>query len=120
MESIENMQSVSLESEHSQEYEKIKTDSFHKLFTFVDISDVALMILGTIGALNNGVSMLLMAIIVGDLVDSFGKNQNSTDIVDVVSKVKILLHEFRFIIQNMYSELFVIRLYQLELGTLSG
>ncbi|KAI9180246.1 hypothetical protein LWI28_002774 [Acer negundo] len=78
------MQSVSVESEQSQENEKIKTVSFHKLFTFADISDVALMIIGTLGALNIGVSMPLMAIIFGDLVDSFGKNQNNTDIVDVV------------------------------------
>ncbi|TXG63205.1 hypothetical protein EZV62_010199 [Acer yangbiense] len=81
------MESVSVESEQSQENDKIKTVSFHKLFTFADISDVALMIIGTIGALNNGVSMPLMAIIFGDLVDSFGKNQNNTDIVDVVSKL---------------------------------
>ncbi|KAK4848002.1 hypothetical protein QYF36_008029 [Acer negundo] len=88
------MQSVSVESEQSQENEKIKTVSFHKLFTFADISAVALMIIGTLGALNIGVSMPLMAIIFGDLVDSFGKNQNNTDIVDVVvvcvSKVCIL------------------------------
>ncbi|KAK4848151.1 hypothetical protein QYF36_009814 [Acer negundo] len=77
------------ESEKSKENEKINTVPFHKLFTFADATDVALMIIGTIGALGNGVSMPLMAIIFGDLIDSFGQNQNSSDIVKVISKVSL-------------------------------
>ncbi|KAK4848635.1 hypothetical protein QYF36_015407 [Acer negundo] len=77
------------ESEKSKENKKINTVPFHKLFTFADATDVALMIIGTIGALGNGVSMPLMAIIFGDLIDSFGQNQNSSDIVKVISKVSL-------------------------------
>ncbi|KAK4847319.1 hypothetical protein QYF36_011543 [Acer negundo] len=74
------------ESEKSKENKKINTVPFHKLFTFADATYVALMIIGTIGALGNGVSMPLMAIIFGDLIDSFGQNQNSIDIVKVSLK----------------------------------
>ncbi|KAK3194404.1 hypothetical protein Dsin_025714 [Dipteronia sinensis] len=77
------------EPEKSKENEKINTVPFHKLFTFADATDIALMIIGTIGALGNGISMPLMAIIFGDLIDSFGQNQNNTDIVKVVSKVSL-------------------------------
>ncbi|TXG63202.1 hypothetical protein EZV62_010196 [Acer yangbiense] len=77
------------ESEKSKENEKINTVPFHKLFTFADTTDVALMIIGTIGALGNGVSMPLMAIIFGDLIDSFGQNQNNSNIVQVISKVSL-------------------------------
>ncbi|KAI9181852.1 hypothetical protein LWI28_019303 [Acer negundo] len=77
------------ESEKSKENKKINTVPFHKLFTFADATDFALMIIGTIGALGNGVSMPLMAIIFGDLIDSFGQNQNSSDIVKVISKVSL-------------------------------
>ncbi|GAB2226501.1 hypothetical protein Droror1_Dr00022311 [Drosera rotundifolia] len=62
---------------------------FHKLFSFADPTDIVLMILGSIGAVANGVCMPLMSIIFGDLVDSFGKNQVDGDIVKVVSKVSL-------------------------------
>ncbi|KAL5863141.1 hypothetical protein ACOSQ3_000655 [Xanthoceras sorbifolium] len=77
------------ESEQSKENEKTNTVPFHKLFIFADSIDIALMIIGTIGALGNGVSMPLMAIIFGDLLDSFGQNQDNSNIVEVVSKVSL-------------------------------
>ncbi|CAI0469814.1 unnamed protein product [Linum tenue] len=64
-----------------------KTVPFHKLFSFADSIDVVLMILGTIGAIGNGVAMPLMTILFGQLTDSFGQNQNNSDVVSVVSKV---------------------------------
>ncbi|XP_006303137.2 ABC transporter B family member 11 [Capsella rubella] len=67
--------------------EKTKTVPFYKLFAFADSVDVFLMICGSIGAIGNGVCLPLMTLLFGDLIDSFGKNQNSEDIVDVVSKV---------------------------------
>ncbi|CAI0469815.1 unnamed protein product [Linum tenue] len=63
-----------------------KTVPFHKLFSFADSIDVVLMILGTIGAIGNGVAMPLMTILFGQLTDSFGQNQNNSDVVSVVSK----------------------------------
>ncbi|KAG7595575.1 P-loop containing nucleoside triphosphate hydrolase [Arabidopsis suecica] len=67
--------------------EKAKTVPFYKLFAFADSFDVLLMICGSIGAIGNGVCLPLMTLLFGDLIDSFGKNQNNKDIVDVVSKV---------------------------------
>ncbi|AAG10628.1 Putative ABC transporter [Arabidopsis thaliana] len=67
--------------------EKANTVPFYKLFAFADSSDVLLMICGSIGAIGNGMSLPFMTLLFGDLIDSFGKNQNNKDIVDVVSKV---------------------------------
>ncbi|KAL9304777.1 unnamed protein product [Arabidopsis thaliana] len=67
--------------------EKANTVPFYKLFAFADSSDVLLMICGSIGAIGNGMSLPVMTLLFGDLIDSFGKNQNNKDIVDVVSKV---------------------------------
>lgn len=59
---------------------------FHKLFAFADSFDKLLMIVGSIGAIGNGVSMPLMTVLFGELVDSFGQNQTN-NVVSVVSKV---------------------------------
>ena len=61
--------------------------AFHKLFSFADGTDVVLMIVGTIGAIGNGLALPLMTVFFGEMIDSFGSNQANTDIVDVVSKV---------------------------------
>lgn len=62
---------------------------FHKLFSFADVIDITLMILGTIGAIGNGICLPLMTVLIGEMVNSFGSNQNSKDVVDAVSKVKL-------------------------------
>uniref|UniRef100_A0A1J3F8L3 ABC transporter B family member 11 n=1 Tax=Noccaea caerulescens TaxID=107243 RepID=A0A1J3F8L3_NOCCA len=67
--------------------EKPKTVPFYKLFAFADSVDVFLMICGSVGAIGNGVSLPFMTLLFGDLIDSFGQNQNNKDIVDLVSKV---------------------------------
>nr|VDD41363.1 unnamed protein product [Brassica oleracea] len=67
--------------------EKTKTVPFYKLFAFADSIDVFLMICGSVGAMGNGVCLPLMTLLFGDLIDSFGQNQNNKDIVDVISKV---------------------------------
>ncbi|KAJ9170033.1 hypothetical protein P3X46_018170 [Hevea brasiliensis] len=77
---------------HLQETEKrdegTNSVPFHRLFSFADSADVILMIIGTIGAIGNGLSMPLMTIFLGDMIDAFGENQNNKDLVHVVSKVK--------------------------------
>jgi len=69
--------------------EKTKTVPFYKLFSFSDSTDVLLMIVGSIGAIGNGVGFPLMTLLFGDLIDSIGQNQSNKDIVEIVSKVRI-------------------------------
>ncbi|KAE8726810.1 ABC transporter B family member 21 [Hibiscus syriacus] len=76
-------------SEGKKEDEKTNTVAFYKLFAFADSTDILLMIVGTIGAVGNGVCMPLMTVLFGDLIDSFGENQNDDRIVDTVSKVSL-------------------------------
>ncbi|KAG2693169.1 hypothetical protein I3760_08G084600 [Carya illinoinensis] len=69
--------------------EKANTVPFQKLFSFADSTDILLMILGTIGAVGNGVCMPLMTVLFGELTNSFGDNQNNHKVVDAVSKVSL-------------------------------
>ncbi|KAE8727566.1 ABC transporter B family member 21 [Hibiscus syriacus] len=68
---------------------KTNTVAFYKLFAFADLTDILLMIVGTIGAVGNGVCMPLMTVLLGDLIDAFGENQNDDRIVDTVSRVAL-------------------------------
>lgn len=67
--------------------EKVEKVAFSRLFSFADKTDIILMLVGTIGAIGNGLCMPLMTILFGDLVNAFGNNQNNSDVVSVVSKV---------------------------------
>ncbi|KAH7855870.1 hypothetical protein Vadar_029896 [Vaccinium darrowii] len=71
------------------EESSIKTVPFYKLFSFADSIDVALMIVGTIGAVGNGTCMPIMTILFGEIINSFGQNQNNKDVVHAVSKVAL-------------------------------
>ncbi|XP_071713966.1 ABC transporter B family member 11-like [Rutidosis leptorrhynchoides] len=77
--------------QHDKEDEKesSNTVSFYKLFAFADSTDYMLMLLGTIGAIGNGICMPLMTVLFGDIINSFGENQNSHHVVAVVSKVSL-------------------------------
>ncbi|XP_052174976.1 ABC transporter B family member 11-like [Diospyros lotus] len=77
------------DSKKTKEHQSTKTVPFYKLFAFADSIDVTLMIVGTIGAVGNGLCMPLMTILFGELVDSFGQNQNNNHVVDAVSKVSL-------------------------------
>ncbi|KAJ7973147.1 ABC transporter B family protein [Quillaja saponaria] len=77
------------EAEQSKGNENVNTVPFHKLFSFADSIDVILIIFGTIGAIGNGVGLPLMALLLGELINSFGNNQNNSDVVDAVSKVSL-------------------------------
>lgn len=68
--------------------EKTQTVPLLKLFSFADSTDVALMIVGTVGAIASGLGMPLMTILFGEMINSFGNNQSgNTDIVNIISKV---------------------------------
>lgn len=72
--------------DNSKTEEKPNTVPFHRLFSFADSTDILLMVVGTVGAVGNGVGMPLMTIFFGQLIDSFGQNVQ-TNIVHVISKV---------------------------------
>ncbi|XWS76724.1 hypothetical protein CRYUN_Cryun01aG0202400 [Craigia yunnanensis] len=88
-EKVSGVNGENQDSESSKGDEKTNTVPFYKLFGFSDSMDIWLMIIGTIGAIGNGVCMPLMTILFGDLVDAFGENQSNEDVVDVVSKVAL-------------------------------
>ena len=70
------------------EKEKAKTVPFLKLFSFADSADILLMIMGTIGAIGNGLGRPLMSLLMGEMVDAFGSNQGNKSMAEIVSKVK--------------------------------
>ncbi|KAJ9171650.1 hypothetical protein P3X46_014986 [Hevea brasiliensis] len=78
----------SQETKKSKEDQKTNSVPFHKLFSFADSIDILLMIVGTIGAVGNGISLPLMTVFLGDMIDAFGQNKNK-DVVHVVSKVSL-------------------------------
>ncbi|KAI4335103.1 hypothetical protein L6164_013782 [Bauhinia variegata] len=67
--------------------ERNKTVPFYKLFSFADSVDQLLMFVGTIAAAGTGICMPMMVIITGEMVDAFGGNVNTKQIVQEVSKV---------------------------------
>ncbi|KAJ0651013.1 putative ABC-type xenobiotic transporter [Helianthus annuus] len=72
----------------AKEKESTDTVPFYKLFAFADLTDCILMITGTVSAIGNGVCLPLMTVLFGDLINSFGHNQNN-NVVDAVSKVAL-------------------------------
>jgi hypothetical protein len=67
--------------------EKTNTVPLYKLFSFADSLDHLLMIVGTIGAIGNGISMPLMTLIFGNMINAFGGSSSTEEVVDEVSKV---------------------------------
>jgi ATP-binding cassette subfamily B (MDR/TAP) protein 1 len=68
-----------------------KSVSFTSLFRYADGADVVLMILGTVGAMANGVSKPLMTVIFGQVVNAFGGAVGVDDVLSRVNKVSSLL-----------------------------
>ncbi|KAM0006548.1 putative ABC-type xenobiotic transporter [Helianthus debilis subsp. tardiflorus] len=69
--------------------EEENTAPFYKIFAYADSTDYMLMIAGTVGAVGNGLCAPLMSVLLGDLTNSFGENQNNNDVVRAVSKVSL-------------------------------
>ena len=62
---------------------------FHKLFAFADSTDVALMLLGALGAVANGAAMPFMTVLFGNLIGAFGGAMGIHDVVTRVSNVSL-------------------------------
>ena len=60
---------------------------FHGLFKYADSTDVVLMLVGLVGSLGNGMSMVIMTIVFGQMIDAFGAATPDT-IVHRVNKVQ--------------------------------
>ncbi|XP_060175041.1 ABC transporter B family member 11-like [Lycium barbarum] len=85
----ENNTGQQQDSDKTKQTESTNTVPFYKLFSFADSTDIVLMIIGTIAAIGNGLSLPIMTILFGELTDSFGQNQNNKDILRIVSKVSL-------------------------------
>ncbi|KAJ8498307.1 hypothetical protein OPV22_008859 [Ensete ventricosum] len=70
------------------------TVPFYRLFSFADSTDVILMVLGSLGALGNGLALPLMTLLFGDLIQSFG---GASDIHDVLGRVSKVALEFVYL-----------------------
>ncbi|KAF8043116.1 hypothetical protein BT93_A1458 [Corymbia citriodora subsp. variegata] len=77
------------DSNKSKGDEKVNLVSFHKLFSFADSTDMLLMVVGSIGAVGNGISTPFMTVLFGQLINTFGENQADADVVDLVSKISL-------------------------------
>lgn len=80
------------EKEKKEKDVKPQTVAFYKLFSFADSRDHVMMVIGTIGAMGNGVCMPLMTILMGELIDSFGQNQNTDKTLEAVTSVSSKLN----------------------------
>ncbi|KAK5776275.1 ABC transporter B family member 4-like [Gossypium arboreum] len=85
----EQLNGENKDTETNKKNEKTNSIPFYKLFAFADRTDIVLMIIGTIGAIGNGLCMPLMTTILGDLIDAFGQNQSNDRVVHVVSRVAL-------------------------------
>lgn len=68
--------------------ETTNTVSLYKLFSFADPLDRLLMLMGTVGAIGNGISLPLMVLIFGTMINAFGES-TASKVVDEVSKVSL-------------------------------
>ena len=83
----ENTDNQQLSNKTMGKQESTNTVPYYKLFSFADHLDYLLMLIGTISAVGSGISIPLMIIALGNIIDSFGRTVNTKDIVHEVSKV---------------------------------
>ncbi|KAK4488639.1 hypothetical protein RD792_004408 [Penstemon davidsonii] len=65
-----------------------KTVPFYKLFSFADSIDKVLMTVGMIAAIGHGLTQPFVSLLLGEIIDAFGKGQGSNT-VSLVSKVSL-------------------------------
>nr|QVT92379.1 ABC transporter [Salvia miltiorrhiza] len=70
--------------------EELNVVPFYKLFVFSDWWDKILMLVGSMGAIGNGMNPPLMALLFGELADAFGRTQTH-NVLPVVCKVSLKL-----------------------------
>ncbi|KOM33360.1 hypothetical protein LR48_Vigan01g291600 [Vigna angularis] len=87
--SLNEVTSNNQESSRKSKDEPVKTVPLYKLFSFADSLDHLLMLVGTVGAVGNGISMPLMTLIFGSMINAFGGSSTTAEVVDEVSKVSL-------------------------------
>lgn len=85
--SLNEVTSNNQESSRKSKDEPVKTVPLYKLFSFADSLDHLLMLVGTVGAVGNGISMPLMTVIFGSMINAFGGSSTTAEVVDEVSGV---------------------------------
>jgi ATP-binding cassette subfamily B (MDR/TAP) protein 1 len=70
-----------------QEKDEAKKVSLFGIFRYADRIDVLLMVVGTLGAIGNGVSQPLISVLFGNVINSFGES-TSSDVLRRVTKVR--------------------------------
>uniref|UniRef100_A0ACD5U0Z4 Uncharacterized protein n=1 Tax=Avena sativa TaxID=4498 RepID=A0ACD5U0Z4_AVESA len=85
---------------------------FHDMFKNADVTDMVLMLVGTVAALANGMSQVVMTIIFGRMIDAFGGATPDT-ILPQVSKVVL---EFVYLAVGTWPACFL----QISCWTMSG
>jgi len=65
---------------------------FTALFRYADGTDVLLMLLGTVGALANGVTQPVITVIFGQVINAFGFSVATGDVLHRVNKVSLPEH----------------------------
>jgi ATP-binding cassette subfamily B (MDR/TAP) protein 1 len=68
------------------EKDEAKKVSLFGMFRYADRLDVLLMVVGTVGAMGNGVAEPLMSVLFGNVINSFGES-TSSDVLRRVTKV---------------------------------
>lgn len=89
LEAVKQPSSSSSSKKGGSKDEGAKTIPYYRLFSFLDSFDVMLMIIGTIGAIGNGVSLPVMTLLFGNIVNSFGDNPEHGEMLAAVAKVTI-------------------------------
>ncbi|XP_042462551.1 ABC transporter B family member 11-like isoform X1 [Zingiber officinale] len=79
------------QSESKLQESKKRSDSipYYKLYSLADRTDYFLLIMGTISAILNGISLPMSTVFFGDMVNAFGMNINIRSIAHAVSKVSL-------------------------------
>ncbi|KAL3529878.1 hypothetical protein ACH5RR_009200 [Cinchona calisaya] len=62
---------------------------YYKLFCFADPVDYILMVVGTITAIGSGICVPLLAVLFGEIINSFGQTLDTDQVVHEVSKVSL-------------------------------
>jgi hypothetical protein len=71
------------------------------MFAFADKTDVALMAVGTVSAVANGMAQPVMTFIFGDVINAFSSAGSSPEVLHRVSKVRALARIFQVSLEDV-------------------